>query len=114
MSTPHDRPTARELLEAVREWMERDLAPDLTGTLSFHARVAQNILATVERELGSATEDEAVQERTWQSLGVDSNEALSARINAGDFDDDPSGLIATLRPVVEAKVRVANPRHLQD
>lgn len=112
MISPHDRPTARELLEAVREWMERDLAPALSGPLAFHARVAQNILAMVGREVESAADDARTQEQAWTALGVESNEELSARINAGEYDADMSGLIAVLRPVVEAKVRVANPRHL--
>lgn len=49
MTAPHDRPTARELLESVREWIERDLAPSLEGRLAFHSRVAANILDMVSR-----------------------------------------------------------------
>ena len=114
MNGPHDRPTAEELLEAVREWMERDLGPALSGPLAFHARVASNILAMVGREVGSAQDDALVRERAWDSLGVSSDEELSARIVAGDFDGDMRSLIGILRPVIEAKVRVANPRHLED
>ncbi|MEY2766390.1 MAG: hypothetical protein RI912_52, partial [Actinomycetota bacterium] len=27
MAEPHDAPSARELIESVREWIERDVAP---------------------------------------------------------------------------------------
>ena len=46
-----EQPTAPELIEAVREFITRDLAPTLTGRLAFHARVAANALAIVAREL---------------------------------------------------------------
>jgi aminoglycoside phosphotransferase (APT) family kinase protein len=47
----HGRPTARELLSAVRGYLTEDVMPGTTGQLSFHARVAANMLAIVEREL---------------------------------------------------------------
>ncbi len=48
---PHGRPTASELLEAVREFLTGQVMPATTGQLAFHARVAANILAIVAREL---------------------------------------------------------------
>ncbi len=48
---PYGRPTARELLEAVREFLtERVMTSDDPG-LTYHARVAANVLGIVEREL---------------------------------------------------------------
>ena len=46
----HDRPTAIELVESVREYLERDVMPG-EGRVAFHARVASRVLAMVEREL---------------------------------------------------------------
>ena len=40
----HGRPTAREMLDAVRGYLTDDVMPDTTGRLSFHARVAANML----------------------------------------------------------------------
>ncbi len=48
---PHGRPTASELLEAVREFLTGQVMPAATGQLAFHARVAANILGIVAREL---------------------------------------------------------------
>ncbi len=48
---PHGRPTASELLEAVREYLLGSVMPATDGQLSFHARVAANALAVVGREL---------------------------------------------------------------
>jgi aminoglycoside phosphotransferase (APT) family kinase protein len=48
---PYGRPTASELLEAVREFLLSAVLPQTSGQLSFHARVAANALAIVLREL---------------------------------------------------------------
>jgi hypothetical protein len=48
---PHGRPTASELLEAVREYLTGAVLPATSGQLAFHARVAANVLAIVAREL---------------------------------------------------------------
>ena len=51
MTAPHDRPSAVELLEAVREWMEKDLMGGIEPRLQFHTRVAMNVLDIVSREI---------------------------------------------------------------
>ena len=48
---PHGRPTASELLDAVREFLTDQVMPATSGQLAFHARVAANVLAIVAREL---------------------------------------------------------------
>jgi aminoglycoside phosphotransferase (APT) family kinase protein len=48
---PHGRPTASELLEAVREYLIAGVLPATTGQVAFHARVAANALGIVAREL---------------------------------------------------------------
>ncbi len=55
---PHGRPTASELLEAVREYLLGSVMPATTGQLAFHARVAANALAIVARELELGPEEE--------------------------------------------------------
>lgn len=48
---PYGRPTASELLEAVREFLQGTVLPQTSGQLSFHARVAANAVAIVLREM---------------------------------------------------------------
>ena len=53
-AAPNGRPTARELLDAVRQFLTDDVVPGTTGHLSYQARVAANMVAIVERELAQA------------------------------------------------------------
>jgi aminoglycoside phosphotransferase (APT) family kinase protein len=48
---PHGRPTASELLDAVRGFLTDQVMPATAGQVAFHARVAANVLAIVAREL---------------------------------------------------------------
>ena len=93
----HDRPTARELVEATREFLEREILPTLTDPrLRFRALVALNALGIAERELAERPEPEP----DWE---------LARRIRAGDVRP---GDLETIRQDVERKLRVANPRYL--
>ena len=47
----HGVPSSAELVGAVREFLEQEVMPATEGRLSFHARVAANVLAIVAREL---------------------------------------------------------------
>jgi hypothetical protein len=46
-----EQPTVVELVDAVSEFIARDVAPTLEGRLAFHARVAVNVLAIIRREI---------------------------------------------------------------
>ncbi len=48
---PHGRPTASELLDAVRAFLSDEVMPATGGGLAFHARVAANVVGIVAREL---------------------------------------------------------------
>jgi aminoglycoside phosphotransferase (APT) family kinase protein len=48
---PHGRPTASELLDAVRQFLTDQVMPSTAGQLAFHARVASNVLGIVAREM---------------------------------------------------------------
>jgi aminoglycoside phosphotransferase (APT) family kinase protein len=92
----HGRPTARELLEAVREFLTDRVMPSTSGQLSFHARVAANAVAIVERELAMGEAQAA--------------RAAAAPLSAGAPTGKPDW--AALASVVRDKLAVANPRHL--
>jgi len=48
---PHGRPTASELVDAVRQFLTDQVMPATGGQLAFHSRVAANVLGIVAREL---------------------------------------------------------------
>lgn len=111
------RPTTGELVEAVREFMEREVQPKLEGSTAFHARVAVNVLRIVERELEQgAGLDAAEHERLEALLGFEGglgelNTRLVEAIRAGDLDVDTPGLTEHLRATVMGRVGVDNPRY---
>jgi len=126
-----DRPTYRELLEAVQHFLEADVVPALDGPKKFHARVAANVLAIVRRELDA---EDAQLRREWQGLEVllgdaetlpaerdaarrrlgERGETLCARIRNGDADSGPwrAAVLAHVRQTVIDKLAVANPKYL--
>jgi aminoglycoside phosphotransferase (APT) family kinase protein len=69
---PHGRPTASELLDAVRGFLTEQVMPATTGQLAFHARVAANALAIVARELelGPLPEDSGLADGVAAKLAV--------------------------------------------
>jgi hypothetical protein len=114
VTSPHDVPTVEQLVEAVREWLERDVMTSTEGRLQFHARVAANMLAMVERELELGPAQAAAHESRLATLGVTDDAELAARIRAGDFDDRYDEVRAVVLATVRDKLAVANPRHLDD
>lgn len=114
MAAPHDAPSAAELLEAVREWIERDVMSATEGRLKFHARVAVNVLAIVERELALGPAQADAHAARLAQLGVNDDGELAAAIRARTFDDRAEEVRALLRDSVDDKLAVANPRYLND
>ncbi len=110
---PHDAPSVAQIVEAVREWLERDVMTSTQGRLRFHARVAANMLGIVERELEVGPEQARRHAERLAALGVTDDAELAARIRADDLDDVPAETLRDLlRDSVEDKLRVANPRYL--
>lgn len=107
-----DTPSAADLVVAVREFLERDVLPATTGRVSFHARVAVNVLATVERELALAPELVSRHRQRLAQLGFGSDAELAAAIRAGDVDGRWDEVAHAVRASVVDKLRVANPGYL--
>jgi hypothetical protein len=98
---PYDRPTAAELVEATREFLESEIHPTLTDQrLRFRTLVAINALGIAQRELESGEE----------MLSPEELEELARQIRSGDVPDDA---LERLREHVAAKLRVASPRYLE-
>jgi hypothetical protein len=111
VAAPHDVPTAAQLVEAVREWLERDVIP-AGGGLGFNARVAANMLAMVEREFSLGDEQAAAHQQRLTQLGVSDDADLARQIRRGEFDDRLDQLLPALRATVADKLAVANPKYL--
>jgi aminoglycoside phosphotransferase (APT) family kinase protein len=90
---PYGRPTASELLEAVREFLTGQVMPATTGQLAFHARVAANVLAVVARELEAGVSPEAGQaEKVPPEAGLAASVAARLAVaNPRYFGDGPAG-----------------------
>ena len=73
---PHDAPSAQQLVEAVREWLEREVMTSTTGRLQFNARVAVNVLSMVERELLVGADQAAAHAERLAQLGAGLRRAL--------------------------------------
>lgn len=128
-----DRPTAPELIAAVRRHLSEEVLPALRDPgLRFRTLVAANVLAIVSRELEMA-ERQAPAE--WRRLAAllgrsgsppvaygrqveqiaEMNETLCRQIEAGAFDDPQrwSALLSHCRQTAREKLVVANPKLLE-
>ena len=108
---PHDRPTAPELVEAVREFLEGDVMAATSGRVQFHARVAAKVLATVERELAAGPAMAAAHRERLAALGFADDGALAAAIRAGELDTRRDEVLASVYASVLDKLAVANPTY---
>jgi hypothetical protein len=108
---PHDLPSAGELVEAVREFLERDVMKATEGRVQFHTRVAINVLKMVERELAMGEKQADVHASRLATLGVSSEKELSEAIASGALDDRLAEVVAVVRATVADKLAVANPSY---
>ena len=113
----YDQPEARELVAAVRDFLERHAMPALEGHAAFHARVAANALAIVERQLELGPADEAAERQRLRALlGLDGsldelNRELCRRIRSGAFGSGTEGVMDHLRKTTLGKLAVDQPRY---
>ena len=113
--TIHDSPSAKLLVESVREFLEKDVMPNTEGRISFHARVASNALRMVERELGIGHgSNEHARTKLAALLGHDAPlaallGALAASIRNGAEHDGAT--ITAVRELVRAKLLVSDPNY---
>lgn len=106
---PHDRPTATELVEAVREFLE---GLPLTGHDRFLARVSSRVLRTVERELQIGPGLAVAHAERLAGLGMRDDAELAAAIRSGAVV--PEDVLPAVRAAVVDKLLVADPPQLTD
>ena len=112
MTAPHDLPDAAGLVEAVREFLERDVMPATEGRVQFHTRVAINVLNTVQRELEMGPAQLTDHEKGLQRLGFSTEQELADALRSGAVDDRLDEVTAFVTETVRIKLLVANPKYL--
>ena len=111
-SGPHDVPSAAQLVEAVREFLEHDVMAATDGRVQFHTRVAVNVLAMVERELPLGPSQAEAHRAALARLGLADDAELAAAIRDGSLDERRAEVLEVLRQTVQAKLEVSNPPYL--
>ncbi len=109
----HGVPSARLLVEAVREFLEGDVLAATDGRVQFHTRVAVNVLGMVERELASGADHDVRHRQGLAALGFDDEAGLATAIRQGEIDDRFDDVVAFVTAMVRARLEVANPRYLE-
>jgi aminoglycoside phosphotransferase (APT) family kinase protein len=112
VTMPHDPPSAAELVEAVRDWLTREVMPGAKPVNGFHARVAANILAIVEREIELGPAQAEAHKGRLDLLGMADDAELAAAIRSGRLDDRLDEVRRLVWDSVGDKLRVANPKYL--
>lgn len=129
-----DRPTTMELLEAVREFLEREVLPALTiHGLKYRMRIALNLLRIVEREIPGREARLSAElaaladllERPDLTPPADAallearvreaSRELCERIRAGAADAGPwrARVLAYVGAMVEDKLAINDPQRLE-
>lgn len=108
----YGRPAAAELVAATRTFLSDHVRPETTGRTAFHARVAVNVLAVVERELRLGGAARARHRAALDGLDLADDAALSRAISTGALDGRWDEVLEVVRAGVRDRLLVANPRHL--
>jgi hypothetical protein len=108
----YGHPTAAELVEAAGGFLADEVLAATEGSVQFHTRVTIRVLETVARQLRLGAAYEAAHAGRLGALGYSTDRELVAAIRAGSFDASIGPLAAVLKPDVQAKLEVWNPRYL--
>ncbi|MDF3304520.1 phosphotransferase [Rhodococcus sp. T2V] len=113
--TVHDRPGVPEILDLVAGTLADDLGPALDGTHErerYLLRICVNLLRTAGRELDAGNGAESLLDGALGALGCASEAELAARIRTGALDYLDDHVRRAISIAVLARLRVANPRHM--
>lgn len=115
----HDQPSVRELVAAVKNFVDHTAMPELGGRAAFHARIASNVLATILRDMEARkTNEENEKVRLISLLGVnpdldlrEMNAELRQRIHSGDITIQSADLLSHLKKTAIAQLKVDQPTY---
>lgn len=111
-----NKPTAADLVQAVRQHLEKKVQPRLQGSDVFYLRIALNALGIVERELregpGLAETDRKELLALLGSADTpDAEEQLMEKLKSGELDASSPGLLDYLVARTQRRLSVDNPRY---
>jgi len=109
---PHDWPTAGELLDAVRDFLDTELKASENDRIRFLARVSANALDIVRREGRLGPAQRAEHETRLRKLGCRTDAELAIAIRDRALDDRWDEVLEVVQATVADKLAVANPRLL--
>lgn len=115
----HDAPSQKEMIAAVKAFIDETAMPNLKGHAAFHARVASNVLATILRELDIRPDAEtAERERLLRLLQADESASVSSlnlmlckRLQQGDMGLDTPGLLEHLKTTTIDQLSIDQPQY---
>lgn len=110
-TAPFGRPTAAELVEAVREYLDGVMERS-DGGAGFEARVARNASGIAERELRLGPALAAAHAARLAGLGFADDAALAAALRSGSLDGDWESVAPALAAAARDQLMVANPAYL--
>jgi type IV secretory pathway VirB4 component len=114
---PFDRPTAEELMDAIRTHLDEEVRPALSGKEAYDIRVASNLLTILKRELELGPEAASraqvrLEDLLQQQASLDElNSELSERICKRELKSGDSDLLAHLRKTTLDRLSIDNPRY---
>ncbi|RIJ28189.1 DUF6285 domain-containing protein [Henriciella mobilis] len=115
----HDQPSVRELVQAVKNFVDETAMPELTGRAGFHARVASNVLGTILRDIDTRFDADASEKNRLLDLleaPADTslsklNEDLRQRIRAGELTIRSDDLMRHLKMTAIDQLKVDQPNY---
>lgn len=116
---PNSRPVATDLLEVVREFLSKEVSPQLPAFQQFQLRIADRLLEILGREWQSGAACDAEELARLQGLLTaqgtlqELNAELCRRIRDGRVSVDDPALLAHLRRSTEDALRINNPKWIQ-
>ena len=110
-----DRPTSKELLEAVIDFIDAEIKSDsYPANKKFKFQIVLNVLNVVKREVETGEEiNKKFSELGSKLIGKKefTIEKLSQKIRDKEFDHEDKDLIDFLYDLTEEKIKIDNPRY---
>jgi hypothetical protein len=115
-----DRPTAAEVLATIKDYLEGEVLPSVSGTLRYHTLVAANLVTMLQRELeqypaAAAAETSSLRELLDRPDGelAELNAELARRLREASAGEDETTFerrtFEALLPATLAKLQISKP-----